>query len=235
VADRFIFWDFDGTLGYRQGGMWGASMMEALREYDPNTTLVETDFREFLITGFPWHDPKTPHRHIRTPDEWWSPILKIFYGGFVYYQIPEGVARNLADRVREKFINLKKWKLFDDTLPTLDTLSTFGWKHAIVSNHIPELDRIVSALGLMDRIEVFVNSAVVGYEKPNPAIFQLALDEAGDANDVWMVGDNIDADVLGAEVVGIRSILVRKSDPRARRCCESLGEVIEIIGSVGRS
>jgi putative hydrolase of the HAD superfamily len=116
-----------------------------------------------------------------------------------------------------------------DTLPTLDTLSTRGWKHAIVSNHIPELDRIVSALGLMDRIDVFVNSAVVGYEKPNPAIFKLALAKAGDPKDVWMVGDNIDADVLGAEAAGIRSILVRKSDQRAQRCCESLGGVIGSI------
>jgi putative hydrolase of the HAD superfamily len=229
VANKFIFWDFDGTLGFRQGGMWGASMMEALREYDSNTSLVETDFREFLNTGFPWHQAETPHKNIQTSDEWWAPILKKFYDGFVHYQIPEHAARNLADRAREKFINLENWSLFDDTLATLDTLTAHGWKHAIVSNHIPELERIVIALGLMNRIHVFVNSAIVGYEKPHPEIFKLALAEAGNSGDVWMVGDNIDADVYGAEAVGIKSILVRNSDPRAKRYCEGLGGVIGII------
>jgi len=40
-----------------------------------------------------------------------------------------------------------------------------------------------------------------------------------------MIGDSIDADVLGAESVGLRAILVRSEDVRALRRAESLRDV----------
>ncbi|WP_374020899.1 HAD-IA family hydrolase [Paenibacillus thiaminolyticus] len=39
----------------------------------------------------------------------------------------------------------------------------------------------------------FVKSALVGYEKPNPMIFLHALQETGEPEKVWMIGDNIEA------------------------------------------
>ena len=40
-----------------------------------------------------------------------------------------------------------------------------------------------------------------------------------------MVGDNVVADVLGAEAVGIPAVLVRRPDPRAARYADSLAGV----------
>jgi FMN phosphatase YigB (HAD superfamily) len=45
-----------------------------------------------------------------------------------------------------------------------------------------------------------------------------------------MIGDNVVADVLGAEAVGIPAILVRRPDPRARLYCDSLAGVEELLG-----
>jgi putative hydrolase of the HAD superfamily len=56
---------------------------------------------------------------------------------------------------------------------------------------------------------------LTGYEKPHPQAFLQALDMLGRSQTVWMIGDNIEADVLGAQVVGIPAILVRKEDTRA--------------------
>jgi len=50
------------------------------------------------------------------------------------------------------------------------------------------------------------------------------LDQSRPA-EAWMVGDNIVADVLGAEAVGIPAVLVRRPDPRAHRYAESLASV----------
>jgi putative hydrolase of the HAD superfamily len=229
VLNKTIFWDFDGTLGYRRGGMWGASMIEALRDYDPNTSLVEIDFREFLNTGFPWHHPEKSYTHIATPDEWWQPILKKFHDGFVYYKIPSKDAVQLAINTKERFLNPTNWSLFDDAVSTLQILKERGWKHTIVSNHIPELYQIVKGLGIVEYIDCFINSAIVGYEKPHPEIFKKAMSDSGQPNVVWMIGDNIEADVLGAEAVGIKSILVRKSDLRAKISCKDIHDTIKII------
>ena len=40
-----------------------------------------------------------------------------------------------------------------------------------------------------------------------------------------MVGDNVVADVLGAEAVGVQGVLVRRRDPRAARFAETLDEL----------
>ena len=42
---------------------------------------------------------------------------------------------------------------------------------------------------------------------------------------VWMVGDNVVADVLGAEALGVPAVLVRRPDPRAARYADSLADV----------
>jgi ribonucleotide monophosphatase NagD (HAD superfamily) len=46
-----------------------------------------------------------------------------------------------------------------------------------------------------------------------------------------MVGDNVVADVLGAEAAGIPAILVRRPDPRAARYAESLDGVQQFLGN----
>ena len=76
-----------------------------------------------------------------------------------------------------------------------------------------------------------ITSANIGYEKPHREIFQLALDIAGDPAAAWMVGDNVIADVMGAEAAGIKRILVGGRDERAKRNCQDLGSVIDRVAS----
>ena len=45
-----------------------------------------------------------------------------------------------------------------------------------------------------------------------------------------MVGDNVVADVLGAEAVGLPAVLVRRPDPRATRYSDSLAGVERFLG-----
>ncbi|HUA61713.1 MAG TPA: HAD hydrolase-like protein, partial [Verrucomicrobiae bacterium] len=60
---------------------------------------------------------------------------------------------------------------------------------------------------------------------PNPEAYRTALATIGATGNVWMIGDNITADVLGAEAAGLRAILVRTEDPRANRRAASLRDV----------
>ena len=80
----------------------------------------------------------------------------------------------------------------------------------ILSNHVPELPSIVRHLGLDSLVTECISSANEGYEKPNPAMFSLALDRVGRPETVWMVGDSVVADYKGARDVGIAAVHVRK-------------------------
>lgn len=128
------------------------------------------------------------------------------------------------------------YRLFDDTLETLAYFRRNGYKNIILSNHLPELPEIVNSIGLMEYIDICITSANVGYEKPNPKIFQHAMDITGNPQVAWMVGDNLKADVRGAEAFGIRAILVRKpANDQVKIFSPDLKGTIKLISSKTRS
>jgi putative hydrolase of the HAD superfamily len=134
-------------------------------------------------------------------------------------------ALELADAARRLYVDPKiGWELFGDTLPALERLSQAGWTHAILSNHVPELRQIVAALGLDDVVSFLSCSAETGYEKPHAQAFASVLDPLR-PSEAWMIGDNVVADVLGAQAGGIPAVLVRRPDPRATRYADSLAGV----------
>jgi len=77
--------------------------------------------------------------------------------------------------------------------------------------------------GLSDAIHGVVTSHRAGWRKPHPAIFERALEIAqADASDAFHVGDNLIADVWGAQQLGIKAVW-RRSE-RARPPSDERGE-----------
>ena len=68
-----------------------------------------------------------------------------------------------------------------------------------------------------------------GYERPHTEAFRGVLDALGGTEDIWMIGDNAEADVAGAKAAGISAILVRKQREGVEPYCEGLGSVAEIL------
>ncbi len=100
---------------------------------------------------------------------------------------------------------------------TLAGLGTNGRTLGLISNtFIPPavLDRHLRDAGLLDLLPVRVYSCAVSYRKPHPAIFQAALEQAGlRAAETMFVGDSPQADIAGANRVGMISVL---KDPAGR-------------------
>jgi len=222
---RYLIWDFDGTLGYREGGAWTASLLETLDLALPGHTVTLEQLRLYTHTGFPWQQPDRPHLHLTSAEAWWEALYPVLASVYRGVGLDDSMARSLARRFRAVYLNLDRWRLFDDVLPTLDALSVQGWTHAILSNHVPEFGEIIDHLGLTSRFAYVFNSAETGYEKPHPRAFQLALKALPDVETAWMIGENVVADVQGAEAVGLPAILVRRHHPQARYWCEMLHEV----------
>jgi putative hydrolase of the HAD superfamily len=226
---KYLIWDFDGTLGYREGGMWTLTLLEIVQQALPELAVTREQLKSFLRMVYPWHMPDRPHLDLQNADEWWESLQPVFRRALMGVGVPEEQANVLAGQFRHRYTDLTRWRLFPDTLPTLNTLSANGWRHIVLSNHVPELPEILRHLGVTDQVVAVFNSAQTGYEKPHPQAFRNALDFIGDAEAVWMIGDNYTADVRGAEAVGIPGILVRKTHPEARYGCMELAEVTHII------
>lgn len=100
--------------------------------------------------------------------------------------------------------------LFADTLPTLRELRERGYRLAAVTNRGysgPRFHEEMRDLGLADVFEATVISCEIGYMKPHPRIYQYALERLGlEPQEVAMVGDNLRADVEGAQTLGMVAV-----------------------------
>ncbi len=164
------------------------------------------------------------------PGAWWDSVRPLLARAHAAVGYPAPRAEELAAAAQRLYVDpAVGWRLFDDVVPVLTRLRDRGWTHAVLSNHVPELKAIVSALGLGDLISAVVCSAETGYEKPHPQAFAALLDEV-EADRLAMVGDNVVADVLGAEAPGIPGVLVRRPDRRAERFAPDLYGVEELLG-----
>lgn len=224
MPDKVIFWDFERTLAVRRG-RWPAALAQAL---EPHRETVDPEsLVPFLTTGFPWRHPEVPHPELNAPDAWWDHMHKTFVRIYRDAGIEPAIAKRAANDVRAAYLTFDRWHIYPDTVPALTSLSAAGWQHILLSNHVPELQQIVNAIGLGDHFADVITSAAVGYEKPHPEIYRLALYRAGNPKSRYMVGDKLDEDVLAPEKAGIPGILIRSTDPQAKHSFEDLAGLVK--------
>jgi HAD superfamily hydrolase (TIGR01509 family) len=78
-----------------------------------------------------------------------------------------------------------------------------------ISNSNGTVARILDEAGLGGGLDFVLDSSVVGVEKPDPRIFQIALGRAGlRPEEAAYVGDLYSVDVLGARAAGLRAVLM---------------------------
>lgn len=101
------------------------------------------------------------------------------------------------------------YELFDDVKPFLDGLKARGFRIGIISNFAPTLKAILENKGILHDFDPVIVSTEVGLEKPDPAIFQLALDRAGlEAKDILYIGDHETNDIWAPNQVGIDAVRI---------------------------
>jgi len=227
---RYILWDFDGTLARRQN-QWSGALLETITRLEPTVACELLQLRPHMQADFPWHKPEIGHEHLATPDDWWAEVFPIIERAFIAVGVCPSRAAELAREARSVYLDTTRWEVFDDCVPALTALQQVGWSHAILSNHVPELASLIAALDLRQYFVGVFSSAALGFEKPHPRAFRLTLDALKQPEQVWMIGDNYNADVVGAEQVGIPAILVRSTHPAARYRCETLRQLPQFIGA----
>lgn len=97
--------------------------------------------------------------------------------------------------------------LFDGAIEILDYLKP-NYKLHIITNGFEEVqEKKMAASGILHYFETVVNSEMAGVKKPNPKIFHLSLEKANALPEKSiMIGDSLEADVLGAKNVGMHAL-----------------------------
>ena len=118
-----------------------------------------------------------------------------------------------AAEIYEEWAACQHFILYDDVAPALEALAERDILLGLISNTHRSLESFQEHFHLDGLIDVAVSSSQHGYMKPHPSIFEAALSLAGvSAGDAVMVGDSLTQDIEGARRVGMRAVLVRRSD-----------------------
>jgi len=121
----------------------------------------------------------------------------------------------------------------------LGDLAATGVAIAVVSNADGQVEATLRRCDIP--FEVVIDSTVVGFAKPQPEIFALALERLGvAAGDAVHVGDMVSADVVGAHAAGVRPLHL---DPFGdcpyptghHEHVRSLGDVVGLVSQAARA
>ncbi len=114
-----------------------------------------------------------------------------------------GRVRRLLRRIFYPIV-ARLFRPYPGLLPTLEELSSAGYRLHVLSNNSSILTWQLSSLGIAELFDTVTWSEEAGVEKPDPRIFEIGLERIGaTAAEVVYVGNSFEADVLGARGAGI--------------------------------
>ncbi len=129
-------------------------------------------------------------------------------------------AFNIKDKqLRNDLINAYlELDCYPEVPDTLQKLKDSGQQIAILSNGSPAmLEAVVKSSGLEDLVEIILSVEMVGIFKPDPAVYQLAVDQLGvTAAEIVFMSSNA-WDAVGATAFGLRVAWINRFAQRPER------------------
>lgn len=136
-----------------------------------------------------------------------------------------------AREIYDDWAHHHHFEMYDDVPGALRALQRQGVKMGLISNSHRSLVGFQEHFALEGLMTVTVSSAEFGVMKPDPRIFQEALDQMQvTAAEAVMVGDSLPHDVVGARQVGMRGVWLDRDRRRAR--ATDFDETIPVIESL---
>jgi HAD superfamily hydrolase (TIGR01549 family) len=119
-----------------------------------------------------------------------------------------GYERIIADRLEYdiKYGRRELFRFYYDAEQTLSILSQ-KYKLGIIANQSRDVLQLLDKFNFRDFFNVVIVSSEVNMNKPDPRIFQLAMDRAANNSKRYvMIGDRLDTDISPANKLGMKTI-----------------------------
>lgn len=195
-----VFFDLDHTL-------WDFDKNSALT-FDKIFKLnnIEVDLQEFLF----YYEPiNLKYWKLYREEKIDKPSLRFgrLNDAFsaINFTVKDDVIRQLS---KDYIAHLSSFNhLFENTFEILDYLKTSYSLHVITNGFREVQHKKMTNSKINQYFKTITNSESVGVKKPNPKIFNHALKVANvNVDQCVMIGDNYEADILGAIDVGMDAI-----------------------------
>lgn len=210
VTFRAVFFDAGETLVHPSPSFPGLFASVVTREGHPRDvaditgglSLVSDEFVRAAVEEELW--TTSPERSKR----FWLGVYDRFLD---VLRIPNG--DGLTETLYREFTDIGNYAAFDDVVPTLERLRAAGYLLGVISNFEPWLEELLERLELTALLPVRVVSGLEGVEKPDPAIFRMALERSGlEPGETVYVGDIPDFDVVPSGALGMFPVLIDRRE-----------------------
>jgi HAD superfamily hydrolase (TIGR01549 family) len=239
---RAVLFDLGGTLMYELAS-WEAV---TARADEALTNYLRSEGLELNLSTFPREFRKRLSKYFKQREKdlletTYSFVLRDVLKDKGYGNVPESMIRNGLDQLFA--VTQTNWTLEADTLPTLQKLETDGYRMGLISNAGDDQDvqQLARRFGIARYFDFILTSAACSYRKPHRRIFELALSNWYFLpSEAVMVGDNLDADVRGAQSVGLFAVWIRRragertADQLSIRPDESLSSLSDLPAVLDR-
>lgn len=133
------------------------------------------------------------------------------------------------DRLHAHFGRTDAWRTFPDVAETLQQLADQGLKVVIASNFDERLHSVCDELPDLRPLQERVISATIGWHKPSPNFYSHLIEIAGcPAEEILMVGDDLENDVVAAQASGLQAVLINREAPHSEA---SISDLRQLVGS----
>jgi len=145
--------------------------------------------------------------------------------------------KKVVESTLTRWFDYAEYDIFSEVTETLCKLKQMGLKIGIISGAYEEdINIILEKVHLQKNLfDVIIGANTIKKAKPHPDVFKYALKKLNVKPDETMfIGDAIDADYEGAEKVGIKAILIQRTETETfktgnLRAITSLKEIFDFI------
>lgn len=232
---KALLFDFGGTLD-TDGIHWSEKFFDLYNHF--HIPLTKANYREAFV-----YSERTISNIIK-PDFSLKQTLK----SQIAYQLEYFKKNNLLKEDFSQNINkLTDWcysSVIENVKITKEILNQLSNEYllALISNYYGNIEIVLKELSIKKYFAFIVDSAVIGFRKPDPKIFQFALNELGvNPNNAVMIGDSYNNDIVPAKLIGCKTIWInnrgwneQNENDKADFIIKSFKELPEILKTINK-
>ncbi len=212
---KVIFLDAVGTLFGVRGSV-GEIYSQFAQGFgvDVSADLLDHTFAESFKKAPPAVFPNTESQDLHSYEfNWWKAIAhQTFAQAGVLEKFPN--FDQFFHKLYHYFATPQPWFIYPEVKSALFTWQKQGIELGIISNFDSRLHQVIKSLGIHPYFSSVTISTEVGFAKPHPKIFQIALAQHGyKPHQTWHIGDSYEEDYLGANQAGLFPILLHRQSP----------------------
>lgn len=205
---RHILFDLGGTLMHARGD-WepiheraDQALVDSLRTHD-----IHIEPPQFRARLHQYYEQREKDFQETT----YHFVLRELLTELGHAEVTEPVLRSALDAMYS--VTQSNWQLEADAVETLKTLKSNQYRLGIFSNAGDDKDvqQLIENFGIRDHFDFVLTSAACFYRKPHERAFEISLAQWNiTPQEAAMVGDSLEADVIGAKQVGMTAIWITR-------------------------